>query len=48
MRHICHLELFPDINDLAPNGFNKMHVKFHVQVEVGISGLKRKWCQLMK
>jgi hypothetical protein len=48
MRKIGQWELMPDIDHAVMGAYNKMHVSFKVQVEWGISRLKRKWRRLMK
>jgi hypothetical protein len=41
-------ELMPNVDHAKMRAYNKMHASFRVQVEWGISGLKRKWRCLMK
>ncbi len=38
----------PNVDHVKMQAYNKMHASFRVQVEWGISGLKRKWRSLMK
>jgi len=48
MRRIKRCEIGPNVDQDAIKAYNKMHVGYRVQVEWGISGLKRKWRRLMK
>jgi hypothetical protein len=48
MRRIGQQEFALDINHDVLQTYNKMHVRFKVQVEWGISGVKRKWRRFMK
>jgi hypothetical protein len=42
MSRIRQQELSPNVDHVAMQTYNKMHVGFRVQVEWGIGGLKRK------
>ncbi len=48
MQRIGQQEFAQDVNHDVMQTYNKMHVGFKVQVEWGISGVKRKWEYFMK
>jgi hypothetical protein len=48
MRRIGQQEFVVDANHDVVQTYNKMHVGFKVQMEWGISGVKRKWRHFMK
>ncbi len=48
MRRIGRCEVGPNVDQDVIKAYNKIHVKYGVRMERGISGLKRKWRWLMK
>ncbi len=48
MRRIGRCEVGPNVDQNVIRAYNKIHAKYRVRMEWGISGLKRKWRWLMK
>jgi len=48
MRRIRRSEIGPNVDQHVIRTYNKIHGRYGVRVEWGISGLKRKWRWLMK